>query len=78
VLSLGAEWLPADVKPRLETLRLDVASLNDYDAHIVSKVQLLLDTTLGPINIEQNNIIKVLTIVSVAACPRRSSLASTG
>jgi len=50
-------------------LRQDVASLNDYDAHLVSKVQLLLDTTLGLINIDQNNIIKVLTIVSVVGVP---------
>jgi magnesium transporter len=69
VLSLGAEWLPAEVKPRLDTVRHDVASLNDYDAHLVNKVQLLLDATLGLINIEQNNIIKVLTIVSVVGVP---------
>jgi magnesium transporter len=69
VASTAAEWLPADVKPRLETLRQDIASLNDYDAHLVNKVQLLLDATLGLINIEQNNIIKVLTIVSVVGVP---------
>ena len=32
-------------------------------------MQLLLDATLGLINIEQNNIIKVLTIVSVVGIP---------
>jgi magnesium transporter len=69
VVSLGADWLPADVKPHLETLRLDIASLNDYDAHLTNNVQLLLDATLGLINIEQNNIIKVLTIVSVVGVP---------
>jgi magnesium transporter len=69
VLTLAADWLPAEVKPRLETLRQDVASLNDYDAHLVNKVQLLLDATLGLINIDQNNIIKVLTIVSVVGVP---------
>jgi magnesium transporter len=69
VLSLGAEWLSADVKPRLDTLRQDVASLNDYDAHLTNKIQLLLDATLGLINIEQSNIIKVLTIVSVVGVP---------
>jgi len=57
------------VKPRLETVRQDVASLNDYDAHLVNKLQLLLDATLGMINIEQNNIIKVLTIVSLVGVP---------
>jgi magnesium transporter len=69
VLTLAADWLPPEVKPRLETLRQDVASLNDYDAHLVNKVQLLLDATLGLINIDQNNIIKVLTIVSVVGVP---------
>jgi magnesium transporter len=59
----------ADVKQRFETMRQDVVSLNDYDAHLVNKVQLLLDATLGLINVEQNNIIKVLTIVSVIGVP---------
>jgi magnesium transporter len=69
VASLAADWLPEPVKPRLETLRHDVASLSDYDAHLVNKVQLLLDATLGLINVDQNNIIKVLTIVSVIGVP---------
>jgi magnesium transporter len=69
VTTLAAPWLPAEVKPRLETLRQDIVSLNDYDAHLVNKVQLLLDTTLGLINVEQNNIIKVLTVVSVVGVP---------
>src|SRR5438105_4702603 len=69
VLTMAADWLPPEVKPRLETLRQDVSSLNDYDAHLLNKVQLLLDATLGLINIDQNNIIKVLTIVSVVGVP---------
>jgi magnesium transporter len=69
VTSLAADWLPPEVKPRIETVRQDIVSLNDYDAHLNSKVQLLLDATLGLINTEQNNIIKVLTIVSVVGVP---------
>jgi magnesium transporter len=69
VSSLAADWLPQEIKPRLDTVRQDVLSLSDYDAHIVNKVQLLLDATLGLINVEQNNIIKVLTIVSVVGIP---------
>ncbi|MBV8934768.1 MAG: magnesium transporter CorA family protein [Alphaproteobacteria bacterium] len=69
VSTMAADWLPTEVKPRLDTLRQDVTSLNDYDAHLVNKVQLLLDATLGMINIDQNNIIKVLTIVSVVGVP---------
>jgi magnesium transporter len=63
------DWMPAPVKPALETLKQDVLSLNDYDAYLAGKVQFLLDATLGVINIEQNNIIKVLTVVSVVGVP---------
>jgi magnesium transporter len=69
VASMGAGWLPEPVKLRLDTIRNDIASLSDYDTHLVNKVQLLLDATLGLINAEQNNIIKVLTIVSVVGVP---------
>ncbi|HEY3910660.1 MAG TPA: magnesium transporter CorA family protein [Stellaceae bacterium] len=67
--STAATWLPDEVKRRLDTLRQDIGSLSDYDAHLVDSVQLLLDATLGLINVEQNNIIKVLTIVSVVGIP---------
>ena len=69
VAGAGDAWISPDTKLRLETVRHDLASLSDYDAHLVNKVQLLLDATLGLINIEQNNIIKVLTIVSVVGVP---------
>jgi magnesium transporter len=39
------------------------------NTHLAKKVQLLLDATLGLISIEQNNIIKVLTIVSAVGVP---------
>jgi magnesium transporter len=69
VAGLAEPWLPAEVKPHLATLRQDVSSLGDYDAHLANKIQFLLDATLGLINIEQNNIIKVLTVVSVVGVP---------
>src|SRR5437870_693579 len=69
VASACAQWFPPEIKQRLDTLRQDVTSLSDYDTHLANKVQLLLDATLGLINVEQNNIIKVLTIVSVVGVP---------
>ena len=69
VLGQCTGWLPGELHSRLETQRADIASLNDYDAHLTNKVQLLLDATLGLINIEQSNIIKVLTVVSVVGVP---------
>jgi magnesium transporter len=69
VVGMAGSWLPSEVKPRLRTLRQDIASLSDYDGHLTNKVQLLLDATLGLINIEQSNIIKVMTVVSVVGVP---------
>ena len=62
-------WLPRELRPRFKTLRQDIVSLADYDAQLTNKVQFLLDATLGFINIEQNNGIKVLTVVSVVGVP---------
>ena len=62
-------WLPKELKPRLHTLRRDIASLNDFDTHLNDKLQFLLDATLGFINIAQNNVMKVLTVVSVVGIP---------
>lgn len=69
VAGLAGDWLPHEVDARLTTMRHDLSSLADYNAHLVNKVQLLLDATLGLINIEQNDIIKVLTVVSVVGVP---------
>ena len=67
--AMGTEWFPAELKEHLKTQQHDIASMSDYDMHLMNKVQLLIDTTMGLINIEQNNIIKVLTIVSVVGVP---------
>ncbi|HVJ56178.1 MAG TPA: magnesium transporter CorA family protein [Aliidongia sp.] len=65
----GGAWIPDETKPHLASVRHDLASLNDYDAYLSNQVQFLLDATLGLINIQQNNIIKVLTVVSVVGVP---------
>jgi len=54
---------------RVSAIRADIASLNDYQAHLSGKVQFLLDATLGFISIEQNEIVKTLTVVSVVGVP---------
>jgi len=65
----NAAWITPDQKTRFKTLRADIASLTDYDGHLAGKVQFLLEATLGFIGIEQNNIIRVLTVVSVVGVP---------
>ncbi len=65
----AADWVSAAQRPRFETVRADITSLSDYYVNLSDKVQFLLDATLGFINIEQNNIIKVLTVVSIVGIP---------
>ena len=65
----AAKWLQEGEARRLVVLERDIASLNDYDAQLTTKVQFLLDATLGFISIEQNNTIKVLTVVSIVGIP---------
>jgi len=62
-------WLPETDQHRLKTVDRDIMSLNDYDTQLTNKIQFLLDATLGFINIEQNNTIKVLTVVSIVGIP---------
>ncbi|GBQ63268.1 magnesium/cobalt transporter CorA [Ameyamaea chiangmaiensis NBRC 103196] len=49
---------------RLKTIGRDIASLNDFVAQTMNKVQFLLDATLGFISIDQNDGMKLLTVVS--------------
>jgi magnesium transporter len=69
VTDAAAEWLPAEFNVRLQTVRQDLRSLVDYEEHLFAKTQFLLDATLGLISTEQNDIFKVLTIVSVVGIP---------
>ncbi|HEX3838061.1 MAG TPA: magnesium transporter CorA family protein [Steroidobacteraceae bacterium] len=64
-----ASWLAPDVHARLKTVRHDLASLSDYENHLSGKTQFLQDAVLGFINTQQNDIFKVLTIVSVVGVP---------
>ena len=66
---VGGEWITAASKRRLDAVSKDVASLGDYESRLSDKIQLLLDAILGFINIQQNDLFKILTIVSVAAVP---------
>ena len=58
-----------DTDTRLRAIRQDIVSLTDYQSHLTSKVQLLLDATLGFISIQQNDIVKMLTVVSLVGVP---------
>lgn len=68
-LDKGKDWFDPACAARLKTVTADSQSLADFEVHLTDKVQFLLDAVLGFINTEQNDIFKVLTIVSVVGIP---------
>jgi magnesium transporter len=66
---VGNEWVTPATRKRLDSVSKDVMSLSDYETRMSDKIQLLLDAILGFINIEQNDLFKILTIVSVVGVP---------
>ena len=69
VAANAAPYLEAGIAAKLESLQRDITSLNDYETHLTDKIQFLLDATLGLTNIDQNNIFRILTVVSVIGIP---------
>ncbi|CDZ77988.1 Magnesium transport protein CorA [Legionella massiliensis] len=66
--SIGAQ-LDNEGQTRLNTLSKDIGALSDHASFISSKVNFLLDATLGMINIEQNAIIKIFSVAAVIFLP---------
>ena len=66
---VARDRLPPELQTRLAAVRADVLSLTDYETHLEGKTQFLLDAVLGFISTEQNELFKVLTIVSVVGVP---------
>lgn len=64
-----ASQLDPALSTRITTLNKDISSLSDYATSISTEVNFLLDATLGMINIEQNNIIKIFSVAAVIFLP---------
>jgi magnesium transporter len=65
----AATKVAAQDKARLKTLLRDIASLQDYAGTQKQKLVFLLDATLGMINIQQSDIIKVFSVVAFVFLP---------
>jgi magnesium transporter len=61
--------IPADLHPKLTILIKDINSLLEHIRFSFDRLDYLQDTFLGLLNIEQNKIIKIFTIVSVIFMP---------
>lgn len=58
-----------DAKARIKVLYRDVVALIDQATFLSSKVNFLLDATLGLINLQQNQIIKIFSVAAVVFLP---------
>jgi magnesium transporter len=54
---------------RLRTTAQDLVSLSDHATYVTGNITFLLDAALGFINLEQNNIVRLISITSVIFLP---------
>ncbi|WP_315834434.1 magnesium transporter CorA family protein [Bradyrhizobium prioriisuperbiae] len=56
-------------KAVFKTMQRDVQSLTDHASYLNNKIQFVLDAMLGVVNLEQNNIIKLFSVMAVVLMP---------
>jgi len=56
-------------RQELKIIQRDAAALSDHAAFLADKITFLLDATLGLINLEQNQIIKIFSVAAVVFLP---------
>ncbi len=66
---LELEPMPQELGLRLKTLGGDVKSLLEHDNFLQTQIQFLLDSNLGLISIQQNAIMKTLSVATVVFLP---------
>jgi magnesium transporter len=58
-----------EARQRFRTLSRDVTAMSDHASFLGDKVQFALDATLGMVTIDQNNILKIFSVVTVFLLP---------
>jgi magnesium transporter len=64
----GIKW-SKEMREQLKTMQRDVASLSDHASYLSNKITFTLDAMLGVVNLEQNNIIKLFSVMAVVLMP---------
>lgn len=65
----GNTLLTQDARSRFRVLSRDVLAMSDHSNFLSNKVQFLLDATLGMVSIDQNNVVKIFSVVTVLLLP---------
>ena len=63
------DWISPEIVSRLQSVSSDIASLVQFAEGLGGRVQLLQDAATGIISIDQNEVMKVLTVASVVGIP---------
>jgi magnesium transporter len=58
-----------DLRARIKSTARDVLSLGDHTSFLLERVNFLLDATLGLINIEQSEVMRIFSVVAVIFLP---------
>ena len=66
---LKCDFFPDELGPRLTMIIKDINSLFDYTRFGFDRLDYLQDTFLGLVNIEQNKIIKIFTVINIIFMP---------
>ncbi|HEY5591054.1 MAG TPA: magnesium/cobalt transporter CorA [Paludibacter sp.] len=66
---LKCDFFPEELSPRLTMIVKDINSLFEYTRFGFDRLDYLQDTFLGLVNLQQNKIIKIFTVVSVIFMP---------
>lgn len=61
--------LTQEARTRFRTLSRDVVAMSDHSSFLGDKVTFVLDATLGMVTIDQNNILKIFSVVTVFLLP---------
>jgi len=64
-----AVQMPKDLVARYRSMSRDVLALSDHASFLANKSSFMLQATLGLINIEQNNIIKIFSVAAAVFLP---------
>ncbi|PST26997.1 magnesium transporter [Mesorhizobium plurifarium] len=65
----GPRKAAKESRQRIKLVQRDAASLGDHALFLSNKINFLLDATLGLINLEQNQIIKIFSVAAVVFLP---------
>ncbi len=61
--------LPKEQRAQIKSMARDATSLTDHATFLANKIQFMLDAVLGLVQLDQNNVIKIFSVVAVVLLP---------